>query len=106
VKTINVSDDEAGRFLSGGVATTSDVLPEEFFAKIERVIRAAAVQMHAYCAEVDARRVVYIIVNFDDRLGEYSERYRVQIDKFLVNNQPPGVEIELDIKPAFYAAQT
>ncbi|WP_332685421.1 hypothetical protein [Bosea sp. (in: a-proteobacteria)] len=104
VKTINVSDVEASRFHSDDVQEIVDQLPDGFLGKLESKIVLAIKQMQVYCSERSARRVVYIIVNFDDRLHEYVDRYQEQINQFLIGSQPPEIEVILDVKPAFYTA--
>ena len=39
--------------------------------------------MAAYDADNSIRRIVYIIVNFDDNLHQYDDDYSVQIDSFI-----------------------
>jgi len=68
---------------------------------------AAKTQMNAYDASVGIKRIAYIVVNFDDSLHEYSDRYRLQIDQYMrMNNPTPEVEVTFDIKPPFYTAMS
>ena len=60
--------------------------------------------MAAYDAHNSIRRIVYIIVNFDDRSHEYGDDYSAQIDSFIAANPTPQIEIVFHIKPPFYSA--
>jgi hypothetical protein len=103
VKTINVSEIEAERRHSGGVRVGSDRLDPGFFTKLRADLAQAKKQMAAY--DAGTKRIVYIIVNFDDVLHECADAYRLQIDQFMgSSNSPPELEVIFDIKPAFYAA--
>ena len=104
VKTINMSEMEATRRQIGGVGTSTDRLEEGFFNKLTSDLTRAKAQMLAYCADSATRRIAYVIVNFDDTLHEYSDRYQAQIDQYVACNPVPELEIVFDIKPAFYAA--
>ena len=102
VKTLNVSKDEIDRMKTGGVGTTQVKLNDAFLKKLSATLSAAERQMVTYFPG-EARRVVYVIVNFDDRLHEYSDNYQHQIDDFMKFRQSP-TEAVFDIKPAFYTA--
>ena len=62
-------------------------------------IRRADQQMAAFSSVPDVKRIVYLVINFDDALGQYIDGYLAQIqerrEEFLV----PGVEVVLDMKP-------
>ena len=60
--------------------------------------------MAAYDADNSIRRIVYIIVNFDDNLHQYDDDYSVQIDSFITANPMPQIEIVFHIKPPYYSA--
>ncbi len=60
--------------------------------------------MDAYSGDKRVRKIAYVIVNFDDRLHEYSDMYKRQIDMFLKTGAIVDLAIEFDIKPPFYAA--
>lgn len=49
-----------------------------------------------------ARRIVYVIVNYDDLLQECGDLYRSDIAQFMANNPISDLEVEFDIKPPFY----
>jgi hypothetical protein len=102
VKTLNVSKDESDRMKTGGVGTTQSRLNDAFFKKLTTTLSAAERQMAAYFPG-EARRVAYVIVNFDDRLHEYSDVYQRQID-YLMKLRQGSIEAVFDIKPAFYTA--
>lgn len=104
VKTINVSKDEADRVATGGVGTTIDQLAPEFFGKLTSALAQANAQMIGYEANQATKKIVYVVVNFDDRLHEYGDEYRRQIEECLRSNSVPELEVILDIKPAFYTA--
>jgi hypothetical protein len=106
VKTINISEIEAERRHSGGVGTSTDRLEQGFFNKLTSDLSRAKGQMLAYGADSTTRKIAYVVVNFDDSLGEYADRYQVQIDQYVAGNPVPGLEVVLDIKPPFYAAMS
>jgi hypothetical protein len=60
--------------------------------------------MLAFDANPTTKKILYLIVNYDDRLHEYAERYQRQIADFLSVTHPADVEIVFDIKPPFYTA--
>lgn len=104
-KTINVSKDEASRLHSGGVGGSTDLLPEAFFNKLASSLSIAMAQTQANNTSTDTKRIAYIIVNFDDRIHEYADRYQVQINRFIANNPTPRLEVRFDIKEAYYTAK-
>jgi hypothetical protein len=106
VKTINISDDEMRRQSSGGVATITDTLDPRFFRKLAWDLAKANDQMFAFDSKPTRKKIVYLIVNYDDRLHEYAERYQRQIADFLSVTHPTDVEIVFDIKPPFYTAMS
>jgi hypothetical protein len=103
VKTLNVSQGESVRMNSGGVGTTHRELNDFFKNKLSVTLDSAKRQMNAYFTG-EARRIAYVIVNFDDRLHEYGGDYRQQIDEFLELRRINKLEVVLDIKPPFYTA--
>ncbi|MGB9366215.1 MAG: PIN domain-containing protein [Xanthobacteraceae bacterium] len=106
VKTINPSDDEALRRQTASVGTIRDRLESGFFNKLASDLARAKAQMLAYDAEATTRKVVYVIVNFDDHLHEYADRYQTQIDEYLAANPVPELEVVFSIKPPFYGAMS
>jgi hypothetical protein len=79
-------------------------LPDGFFSKLTSHLETAKSQMAAYDADNSIRRIVYIIVNFDDNLHEYADDYSAQIYSFIAANHMPQIEIVFRIKPPFYSA--
>ncbi|MHB8267486.1 hypothetical protein [Bradyrhizobium sp.] len=107
VKTINISEIEAHRRYSGGVGSSTDQLDEGFFRKLSSDLRKAKAQMVAYGAGQNTKHVAYVIVNFDDSLHEYADRYQRQIDRYIAGDPVPGLQVVVfDIKPPFYAAMS
>jgi hypothetical protein len=104
VKTINVSEIEACRRHNHGVGTSTDQLDDGFFRKLASDLAHATKQMVAYDGDSSTRRIAYVIVNFDDSLHEYGDRYRSRIDQFITLNVAPELEVVFDIKPPFGSA--
>jgi hypothetical protein len=94
VKTINISDEEADARVSFNKVITPTVdLEEGFFKKLAEVIQKAKRQMHAYDPRSSTRRIVYLVVSFDDLLGDCKERFFAQLNRHLIENPVPGVEL-------------
>jgi hypothetical protein len=106
VKTINISEIEASRRRAGGVGTIQFQLDGGFFGKLASDLKQAEAQMKAYCADETAKRMVYVVVNFDDSLHEYADSYRSQIDQHMAAKATPGLDVIFDIKPPFYSAMS
>jgi hypothetical protein len=106
VKTINISEIELNRRDSGGVGTSTDNLDEGFFRKLSSDLRKAKGQMVAFCADSGIKLIAYVIVNFDDSLHEYADRYQANIDQYIAGDPVPGLRVVFDIKPPFYAAMS
>jgi hypothetical protein len=104
VKTINMSEIEATRRTTGAVGSISLQLPCRFFRKLTSDITDARKQMAAYDADSATKRVVYVVVNFDDNLHEYAADYCSQIASFIAANPTPQIETVFHIKPPFYSA--
>jgi hypothetical protein len=105
VKTINISDPEANRRFSGGVANITDRLDDKFLEKFSSVLEKAKAQMTAFDADPAVTKLAYVVINFDDQLHEYADRYRVQIERYMAVNPTPGLEVVLYWKPPFYFAE-
>jgi hypothetical protein len=60
--------------------------------------------MAAFDPDPAARRIVYVVVNFDDLLHEYGSECRAHLEAELAAAPPAGMEVVLDIKPPFYWA--
>jgi hypothetical protein len=93
VKTINISDKEATARHTGTGRETKAQLEQGFFNKLMSHLTQAKEQLEARDAGKEARRIAYIIINFDDFLAEYKEEYFQQIDQYLSNNTVLGIEI-------------
>ena len=104
VKTINISKIEEGCRNEHTVRTISTQLPEGFFNKLKADLETAGKQMAAYCSVAPARRIAYVVVNYDDLLHEYAQDYSTQIGAFIVDNPVPELEVFFDTKPPFYSA--
>jgi hypothetical protein len=99
VKTIAVSEDEIEARCGGTGSYTGPGLGEGFFAKLLSDIAKARNQMDAYGGDSPARKIVYIVVEFDDSLGEYKDAHYLQIDEFLAGR-------DLAVEIAFFNRQT
>lgn len=94
VKTINISEAEA--LLRSDSLRTDDPCPkleQGFFDKLVKDIDIAKEQIGSYSRGTEARRIVYVIINFDDFWGECKEDYFQQIDQYLGDNKLHGIEI-------------
>lgn len=105
VKTVNISDIEVRRRREGNVGTTIDQLEDGFFRKVQSDLAHAKTQMVTYAPDISTRKIAYVIVNFDDGLHEYVDRYRVQIEQFMAENAILDLETVFDIKDAFHSAR-
>lgn len=109
VKTINPSDIEAcsrsavahGQIVCG---STQGALPDGFFRKLRATLKTAETQMKSYCSNHSSRRIVYVVLNFDDLLNQYADDYLGQIKECIRPTDFPNLEIVLDIKPKYYSA--
>ena len=104
VKTVNISDKEAVARNEMAGRGTQDRLPDVFFSKLRSTLETAKEQMVCYYPNDDAKRMAYIIVNFDDRLHQYVATYSEQLKSFVAAVPVPEIEIIFDVKPPFYSA--
>jgi hypothetical protein len=106
VKTINVSADEAKDRSSVGpiCGSTSSQLSEGFFNKLKADLARANGQMDAYCEDGGARKIAFIVINFDDSLHAYANEYEQQIKSAIPTIANPDLEIILSIRPPYYTA--
>ena len=104
VKTINMSEVEATRRTSGAVGSITLQLPDGFFRKLTSDIETAKSQMATYDADNSVRRIVYIIVNFDDNRHQYADDYFAQINSFITAKSMLQIEVVFHIKPPYYSA--
>lgn len=98
VKTINISDHEAEkrRRIRPGAAVagrTSGHLDEGFLKKLGSILENAVEQLGGQDPRSDACRMVFIVVHFDDWVGDYQPEYFAQIDEHLQRNPAKGVEL-------------
>ena len=104
VKTVNRSERAVRAKAQAMVSSVSNLLPGEFFSKLRSTVRYADDQMAAFCSMPDVKRIIYLVINLDDRLHECVDDYLAQIqekrEEFLI----PGLEVILDVKPEFYSA--
>jgi hypothetical protein len=88
VKTINISDVEAICRKNRDAGITANSLDKGFFSKLMSDLSKAESQMKSYYGGQNARRIAFIVPNFDDFLGEYKSDYFEQIDQHLAINRP------------------
>jgi hypothetical protein len=107
VKTINASAAEiARRNASEGSGTTAE-LGNGFLDKLSSTLALAHRQLLAYDPSPNARRIAFLVLNFDDRLGEYKTDYYKQIDQYLAGHSIPGLEVAFyNQRTAFHASIT
>jgi hypothetical protein len=105
VKTINVSEIEAGARTHNTVRNIEFHLGEGFFNKFQSDLDKAKNQMTDYCCDSNSRQIVYFVINFDDLLHEYVENYSNQIKQYTTDHAT-HLEIVLDMKPAYYTASS
>jgi hypothetical protein len=98
-KTINRSEREVVARSQNGVSSVSNRLPSEFFTKLASTIRRADQQMAAFSSAQDIKRIVYLVVNFDDSHHEYVDDYLAQIQQRRGECVVPGLEVVLDVTP-------
>lgn len=105
VKTINMSEAEAIRRTTGAAGNVYLQLPDGFFGKLKSHIETATAQMVAYDPDDSVKRIVYVVVNFDENLHEYAAEYTAQINKFVAENPVQKAEVVFHIKQPFYSAR-
>lgn len=98
VKTINPSDDEAtrrNRMQSGAVVSDRPQVNvgEGFLTKLRATFANALKQLDAVDPERRARRIIFIMISFDDFWGDYLDRYIAQIDANLLRQPLEGAEL-------------
>lgn len=104
VKTINRSERAVRARAQAMVSSVSNLLPDEFFSKLTSTVQRADEQMAAFCSKPDVKRIIYLVINFDDWLHECVGDYLVQIREKKEEFVMPGLEIILNVKPDFYSA--
>jgi hypothetical protein len=93
VKTINISDEEAYTRRFNPCRKISNQLGTGFFNKLMCHLLKAERQMKSYNDGEDIRRIAYVIIDFDDLLGEYKDHYFHEIDHFLADKIPADIEV-------------
>jgi len=93
VKTINISDVEANRRQSRRVGSVKNSLDEGFFRKLMSDLCKAKSQIKSYEGKGRVRRVAFVVLNFDDFLGEYKRDYIRNIDLYLAANPVSCIDI-------------
>jgi hypothetical protein len=104
VKTINTSDEELHRRATGGAGSSSNVVDEKLLEKLSRDITATKNQMDAY--KPDARKLAYVVINFDDWVGDCAEEHLAQIEDFFRHTLRPGVDLVADVQTSFLTKVT
>jgi hypothetical protein len=80
-------------------------LPAEFFNKFKSTLETARNQMTTYYPmTTEIRKIVYVIMNYDDILHEYASNYATQLEAFIATKPVPDLEIVFEVKPPFYWA--
>ena len=93
VKTVNKSAQEAEARQSGASMSTLATLEPGFFNKLTSDLEKAKSQMVSYNNSLCVRHVAFVVVNFDDSLGEYKTDYYEEIDQYLVGMPVAGIEV-------------
>jgi hypothetical protein len=101
VKTIHISEKEKDFRKGGKVNTmTSYKLKCGFFKKLRKDQIIAENQLKEYDRTITTRRIVYVVINFDDWIGDGREEYFKQIQQFLSADPISGIEIVCCAKTA------
>jgi len=98
VKTINISDDEAGRrrrvYSGTPVASrTPTDLGAAYLSKLSKILTHAVRQLDAADPSRAARRIIFVVLNFDDWVGDYYPAYFREIDAHLLTQPVEGAEL-------------
>jgi hypothetical protein len=93
VKTVNKSAQEAEARQSGAPSFTLTTLDPGFFNKLTADLEKAKCQMVSYNNSPDVRHIAFVVVNFDDQLGEYKTDYYKEIDQYLAGIPVAGIEV-------------
>lgn len=96
VKTVNISEDEANRRNTGQGGEISNLLNEQFLNKLKSTLGKTKSQMEAYDIGGNARRIAFLIINFDDSFAEYKADYYRQIDQHLASDTFESIDIVFD----------
>ena len=98
VKTINISDDEAGRrrlaYSGAPVASrTPTELGTAYLTKLSKTLANAVNQIEAADPSRSAKRIVFAVLLFDDWVGDYYPAYFREIDAHLLTHAIEGAEV-------------
>jgi hypothetical protein len=105
VKTVNPSEEEVeDRNLELSVRNPQDLLNEKFFAKLTSILDRARAQLAACDSQEITKKLIFIVLNYDDRLHEYAENYSRQLGEFLEKSKVRDSEIVLYAKLPGYSA--
>ena len=105
VKTVNPSEEEVeDRNLELSVRNPQDQLNEKFFKKLTSTLETAWAQLAAGDSSVITRKLIFIVLNYDDRLHEYEENYSRQLGEFFAKIKIGDAEVVLNVKPPGYSA--
>ncbi|MCF3641683.1 hypothetical protein LXM94_17055 [Rhizobium sp. TRM95111] len=85
-KTINFSNIEIARFNNNEIFRITPNLSNEFMKKVSSDIELSTNQINNYATETKFMKIIFINVNFDDRLNDGAEKYGHQIEKFLASS--------------------
>ena len=102
VKTIHISEKEidARTKITLRDGANENRLPQEFLNKLNSDLVAARDQLLAYCDDANARRIIYMVINFDNFTTEHDAEYFNQIDAFCGARQLQDVEVVIhDMRP-------
>lgn len=95
VKTINKSVQEAEARQNGAARFTLKSLESGFFNKLTSDLEKAKSQMASYNSTLGVRHIAFVVVNFDDSLGEYKTNYYKEIDRYLAGIPVAEIEVVL-----------
>ena len=98
VKTLNISDDEAGRrrrvYSETPVASKVPTeLGPHYLSKLSKTLANAVHQLDAFDPERASRRIVFSVLHFDDWVGDYYPAYFREIDAYLLEHPVEGAEL-------------
>jgi hypothetical protein len=97
VKTINISDNEAGRRRRIYSGTPVSRVPTElggpYLSKLSKTLTNAVRQLDAADPGREAVRIVFCVLNFDDWVGDYYPAHFREIDGYLSQNPVEGAEL-------------
>lgn len=98
VKTINPSDEEIDNRQTlknvGFIArSTQPYLDDGFYKRLKSALNKAVTQINTYNKEGIVRKIVFIVINFDDFFSEYKESFYSQIDEYIISNPIHDIEI-------------